>query len=797
VKLLLLCLLVPQLMIVQGAAADATGSISGQIRDRQTQEPLGWVHISVLNTRLGASSDADGEFVIPGVPAGRHTIRASLIGYESANIEGIVVAADQAATVRVELVAKPIRLSEVTVAPGRFEIMGRQPESHQALTRKDIETVSFAEDIYRAAARLPGIASSDFSSKLVVRGGEHDEVLVLFDGLEIYEPFHMKDFGGLLSIIDVEAIEGIDLLTGGFPAEYGNRQSGVLNMRLKRAPAGYKRLGLGISFMNMRAMTEGSLEDGRGAWFFSARRGYLDLVLDLVGEGNDLSPKYYDALGKVEYRLNSKHTLSANVLQAGDRFDLMEEDASAELHSRYGNGYGWLRVASALTPRVFAQTVLAAGAVTRQRQGGDSAWYWYGPDELRLVPISGVEDHRDFHFYGLRQDWQIDLSERWYLKWGLDAKRLRAEYDYTSVKYEYRPVEPYVYEIVGDSVGVYREPSGNQVGVYLAARCRPVKALTAEVGLRYDAASHTEDRLISPRINLAYAAGGNSAVRVGWGHYYQTENIDEIRVQDGETGFYPAELAEHRTVGLEHRFEDGLHLRLEAYRKKISDVRPEYSNTADDFVAFPEVVDDRARVLIEGSTAEGVEVFLKKDTGSKWSWWASYALAQCEDEVKSILLAGEERALNGRTTYPRKFDQRHTLYLDVNYRPSGKWHLSAAWQYHSGRPYTSKHLELKPYPEQPGSYYYEEAYGEYNGQRYPAYHRLDLRVNRYFDTSRGRFAVFAEIINLYNHGNVRSYDYNWICRRIGENNVECRLERDAEYWIPRLPSIGISWGWDL
>jgi hypothetical protein len=104
---------------------------------------------------------------------------------------------------------------------------------------------------------------------------------------------------------------------------------------------------------------------------------------------------------------------------------------------------------------------------------------------------------------------------------------------------------------------------------------------------------------------------------------------------------------------------------------------------------------------------------------------------------------------------------------------------------------------LIPYPEQPGWYHYEEVYGAYNGDRYPAYHRLDLRVNRYFETSRGRVAVFAEIINLYNRSNVRIYDYDWKCRQVDEDSWDCHLEKDAEYWIPRLPSIGISWQWDM
>lgn len=62
--------------------------------------------------------------------------------------------------------------------------------------------MSFAEDVTHAVSRLPGGASNDFSSKFTVRGGENTEVLISLDGMELYEPFHQRDYGGgLVSIV--------------------------------------------------------------------------------------------------------------------------------------------------------------------------------------------------------------------------------------------------------------------------------------------------------------------------------------------------------------------------------------------------------------------------------------------------------------------------------------------------------------------------------------------------------------------------------------------------------------------
>ena len=102
--------------------------------------------------------------------------------------------------------------------------MGQSRLSRQTLTSKDIQNMSWAEDITRAVARLPGMSSSDYSSKFTVRGGEADEVLISLDGMELYEPFHQRDYsGGLFSIVDIETIDNIELMTGGFAADYGNQ----------------------------------------------------------------------------------------------------------------------------------------------------------------------------------------------------------------------------------------------------------------------------------------------------------------------------------------------------------------------------------------------------------------------------------------------------------------------------------------------------------------------------------------------------------------------------------------------
>lgn len=184
---MLLAVLILCTSAVPHPAAAPLGHIQGQVVDAQSRVPLTGASVWVGST--GILTDDQGRFVLKGLGAGPHTLQATYIGYQSARLEGIALNAQGLAEVVVQLVERPISLSEITVTPGRFAVMGNEPAASQALTREEIQHIpQFGEDIYRAVVRLPGVAGDDFSAKFTVRGGEHDQVLVLLDGLELTTP---------------------------------------------------------------------------------------------------------------------------------------------------------------------------------------------------------------------------------------------------------------------------------------------------------------------------------------------------------------------------------------------------------------------------------------------------------------------------------------------------------------------------------------------------------------------------------------------------------------------------------
>ena len=128
---------------------------------------------------------------------------------------------------------EPVELEEIVVTPGKFTVQSGTDAS-LSLSKEGIDLFPLIDnDVFRAAHIFPGVTSNDFSARFNLRGGEKDEIVVRLDGMELFEPYHLQDFGGAISIIDLGVIRRADLLMGGFPAEYGDKMSGTFDITAK------------------------------------------------------------------------------------------------------------------------------------------------------------------------------------------------------------------------------------------------------------------------------------------------------------------------------------------------------------------------------------------------------------------------------------------------------------------------------------------------------------------------------------------------------------------------------------
>ncbi|MEX2281311.1 MAG: carboxypeptidase regulatory-like domain-containing protein [Gemmatimonadota bacterium] len=742
------------------AGAAQPCAIAGTIRGADGL-PLASVDVRISGTAGRTITGADGRFCIQRLAAGSYLLEAGLLGYEVARVDRVVVPSDAAHSIAISLTPAAIKLTDVVVTPGHFGIAHEAINQPQTLSREQIETLpQLAEDIYRTVNRLPGVSTNEMSAKFTVRGGDDKSMLVKLDGLELFEPFHLKDFDGSLSILDVAAIGGVDLTTGGFSAENGNRLTGVFDLRTTNRIVPKPRTTIGLSLSNARIMSQGSFANGNGLWLASARRGYLDILLKLIDE-EGVDPRYYDLLGKVVYQLSPRHRISINALRAGDTGFLEDDDGVGTISSSYGSTYGWLTWDAELGSRLRVESQISTGALDWNR---DAEEHGTGND-------FDVKDFREFQYVGVKQDWQANLTDRFALKWGGEMRSASADYDYYARVGRTR-IESGQRIQFYDSTAATLSPSGTDMSAYVAQRARPWFPLTIETGLRWDRQSVTGTDQLSPRVNAALSIGARTTIRAAWGRYAQPQLLYQLHVQDNEQQFSRPERAEQMVLGIERSFGHGITARVETYRRNEFDLRPRYRNLRGTIEPVAEVENDRVRFDPERARAEGIELFGQRH-GVRSSWSVSYALAHAYDVVE------------GRKQ-DRPLDQRHTFYLDYSLAPSPAWRLSWSWQYHSGWPITASTFHADSLTN--GDIWFIEGFGQHYADRLPSYHRMDLRVTRNFELKRGRLAMFLDVFNLYDRDNPQSYNYN-----INFRNGRLDVTRGIEPLLPRLPTIGVTW----
>jgi outer membrane receptor protein involved in Fe transport len=754
-----LLLVVPRDKISSTPTLAPNDALSGVVRDARTGAPVAGARVSVGTT--STTTGDDGAFQFESLPRGERLLRAARAGYIV--FEAPVEAGD---SVTVNLLAAPVALDDLIVTPSQTSLLSGDPEQRQFLSREDVTRIPhLSDDLFRALGRLPGTASNDISATFNIRGGEDDETLVILDGLEIDEPFHLKDFQSLFSIVDSEAVGGVEFMPGGFPAQYGDRMSGVIELSSSTATEP-RRTYAGVSFVNTRFLTQGTIGDGRGEWLLSARRGYIDLVLDLVDPDIDVDPTYYDLFGKLQLNLSQRHILSANVLVARDDF-VFDEDGE-EVTSDYGNDYLWLNLRSGFTDRLFAQSVIYSGSGRRGREGGI--------DDFSGLAV--ISDERSFDVLGVKQDWSWSAGERNVLKFGWDVRQLDAEYDYFS-DVEFR--DPFFHELINvpprRTTTVSIDPSGTARAAYISDRIRVSPSLAFEAGLRYDEQSYVGggDEQLSPRISLLWQAAPSTALRAAWGHYFQSQGINELEVQDGQSEFYDAQKSEQYLLSIAQQLPRGLHVRLDGYLKRFSELRPRYENLFDTLELFPEVEFDRVRVEPESGDARGVELLVERKSAGRLQWWVSYARSRATDRV------------DGRDVL-RAWDQRDAVSFSLNWVSSPKWNLNVAGVYHSGWPTTEVRGELIALS--PTTATIRPILGARNGIRHPPYHRLDVRATRNVAVARGSLRFFVEIFNIFDRENVCCIGaFEFAVDGAGNVTVDPLEDRNVGW----LPSFGIAY----
>ena len=210
-------------------------SIQGTVRDFKTGNPLPGVNVIIKGTYYGAATGSDGNYLITSISPGSYDIEISMVGYKILLKTGVKVEAGAAVTENFDLEQTVLMLGEEVVVIGKKPLF--DVDETATLTRissDDIQNkiVNSVEDIL---SEQIGVTTVD--NEIHIRGGRIDETLFIIDGLSIKDP--LSGYGGNL-FINAESIDNLEIITGGYNAEYGQAMSGVINIRLKEGRDKYE-----------------------------------------------------------------------------------------------------------------------------------------------------------------------------------------------------------------------------------------------------------------------------------------------------------------------------------------------------------------------------------------------------------------------------------------------------------------------------------------------------------------------------------------------------------------------------
>jgi outer membrane receptor protein involved in Fe transport len=231
--LVLVLLLGAGTMCVLDVAAQSTGRIAGRVTDAATGEPLPGVNVVIEGTTTGASTDLDGNYFIAHLRPGTYAIKASMIGYRDAIFQDIRVQGNATARVDIRLQESVIEGEEVIITAQRPPVDRNVTTSMVVIESRELEarpTSSFSDVLLQ----LPGIDMED--GQMRIRGGTLDEVAVMVDGTRARNPLDHSPF----LRFNLGAIQEVEVITGTFNAEYGEAQSGVINVIMKEGGDRYE-----------------------------------------------------------------------------------------------------------------------------------------------------------------------------------------------------------------------------------------------------------------------------------------------------------------------------------------------------------------------------------------------------------------------------------------------------------------------------------------------------------------------------------------------------------------------------
>jgi len=791
-----------------------TGSISGTILQKSTQQSLAGANINLAGTNLSAAADSNGRFRILNIPVKTYNLVISSVGFKTFKLYNIVVNSGNESVFTVELEQDAAALGEVVIKTNKRSVRAASletPLSVQRLTTEEIRSNPGGNfDISKVIQTLPGVGGGQgggtFRNDIIIRGGASNENVFYLDGIEIPVINHFQTQGGSggpQGILNTFFIEDVKLSSSAFDARYDNALSSVFQFKQKVGNANKFQGNVRASITESAITLEGPLSKNKKTTFLaSARKSTFQLLFKAL----DLPflPDFWDFQTKVTHLIDKKTTLTFIGIGALDDFKFLAvKDATPE------KLYNLNSAASIqqwnYTMGISLKRSLSNGfwnlALSRTRFNNNLQKY--EDNENR----SAANQTLDFVSNETETKLRFDINKNnngWKLAYG--ASTQLAEYDNKSfvlIQKEVRdagnnviqpginqnftsPLNPFVR--LGAFVQVGKRVLDNRLGI--------------SGGIRTDMNTFTTEGMnglqtLSPRISFSYTLADKWTLNASTGIYYKLPvytllgYADNNNVLVNKNAKYTR--ATHYTTGVEFLPNDGLRFTVEGFYKQYGNVAVSardgisLANLGTDFTAL-----GNEAVNTNGTgKAYGIEFFVQKKLTEKFFGILSYTFYRS-------LYSGADNKFVAST-----WDNRHLLSVTWGYKFPRNWELGLKFRYQGGAPFT-------PFDETASRLNYSSQgrgtldFARLNAQRLGGFNSSDVRIDKKINLKKFTIDLFLDVTNWYIARNPVIPEYTWqrtadnrtfkttdglTIRADGSNAIPTNVKNDDPSVIPTLGVI--------
>ena len=568
--------------VVLGAASRPAGDISGTVQDSATGKPLPGGEVRILQGgTVVATTETDpfGRFVVHNLPDGGYTVAVRYLGFHEVT-QSVTITAGQEVRVQLRLAAAPVSLEAIEVnaaVPLAVDTrtgnqVFKQNDYHGAPTNT---TSQILQQSIAGAARAP-------TGEVHIRG-QHAEYTYYIDGI----PVQSGISGSLNELFDPEVVNLIDFQTGGWDAEYGNKNAAIVNVTT-RIPAGGFHLdasGYGGSFSANGQALSMSTNAGKVGLFLSGARQGTDMrrepvVFDTVNNSvenfhNDGTDVF--GFGKLQYVPSNHDVVNLDINRSRTRFAVPFDSVEGIIddHQQDVNGFvnlGWQHrfgdetaAANDRSAELFAGAFYRDGSLHYTPGVTDQPSFVFFPDTTTAY---NLREDRNFGSTGIKLDYTLRPHHGLELKLGTLAAFTRGHEDFSTV----------------DSAGNPGPASnsalnGSDVGVYVQTAISPSDRWELRTGVRFDnhnAPFAGNQHQVSPRVKLSFFPDPASTFYIYYGRLFLPTNVEDLRavtsVAQGGVAAAPTlpERDDFYEVGFVHRFPAGIVTKLSGYYKRSS-----------------------------------------------------------------------------------------------------------------------------------------------------------------------------------------------------------------------------------